>query len=136
MNAPTEALPPKETVHTLLCGLIDYAGLFPPSMVSMRDAVANFSSYKNGEHGWMLGRFVVPVARLGEFLESAEDIVSHEGEDIWRLSVLAGEDINATIREINLFNKSNAERVVCDSLEVKATRSQRSRTQLVLCPKG
>ena len=136
MNAPTEALPPKETVHTLLCGLIDYAGLFPPSMVSMRDAVANFSSYKNGEHGWMLGRFVVPVARLGEFLESAEDIESYEGEDIWRLSVLAGEDINATIREINLFNKSNAERVVCDSLEVKANTVSKIENTVSALPEG
>ena len=67
----------------------------------------------------MLGRFVLPVARLGEFLENAEGIIG-EGESTWRLSVLAGEDINATIREINLFNSSNAPRIICDSLEVKA----------------
>lgn len=120
MSSPTEASPPKESVQTLLSGLIDYAGLFPPSMVSMPEAVANFSEYKNGEHSWMLGRFVLPVARLGEFLESAEGVIPRVGEDPWRLSVLAGEDINATMREITLFNKSNAPRVVCDSLEVKA----------------
>jgi hypothetical protein len=119
MNAPTEALPPIESIRTLLSGIIDYAGLFPPSMVSMQDAVANFAKYKNGEHSWMLGRFVVPVVRLGEFLECAEGVIV-ENESPWLLSVLAGEDINATIREIDLFNKTNAPRVICDSLEVKA----------------
>ena len=120
MNAQAETLPPKESVLTLLSNIVDYAGLFPPSMVSMNEAVANFSKYKNGSNSWMLGRFVLPVARLGEFLESAEDVISPEGDDIWRLSVLAGEDINATIREINLFNKANAPRILCDSLEVRA----------------
>ena len=113
MNAQTQALPPKESVRTLLSGIIDYAGLFPPSMVSMRQAVANFSAYKSGENSWMLGRFVLPVARLGEFLETAEDIIPPEGAETVRLSVLAGEDINATVREISLFNKSNAPRVLC-----------------------
>ena len=69
----------------------------------------------------MLGRFVLPVARLGEFLETAEDIIPPEGAETVRLSVLAGEDINATVREISLFNKSNAPRVLCDSIEVKAS---------------
>lgn len=119
MNAPTEASPPIESVRTLLSGIIDYAGLFPPSMVSMGDAVANFAKYKNGEHSWMLGRFVVPVARLNEFLECANTL-ERDGEDPWLLSVLAGEDITPTIREINLFNKANATRFFCDSLEVKA----------------
>lgn len=67
----------------------------------------------------MLGRFVVPVARLSEFLEAAEGHFS-DG-DPWRLSVLAGEDIGSTIRDIKLFNTENGSRAVCDSLEVKAT---------------
>ena len=54
-------------IHSLLHGLIDYAGLFPPATLTMTEAVAGYSSYRAGPHCWALGRFVVPVARLAEF---------------------------------------------------------------------
>lgn len=118
MSAQAVAPPPKQSVRTLLAEIVDYAGLFPPSLVSMKEAAANYASYRAGAHAWMLGRFVVPVARLSEFLEAAEEHLA-DG-DPWRLSVLAGEDIGSTIRDIKLFNAQNAGRTVCDSLEVKA----------------
>ncbi|MBK9155572.1 MAG: hypothetical protein IPM25_15410 [Chloracidobacterium sp.] len=119
MSVQTAAPPPKQSVRTLLAGIVDYAGLFPPTMAAMADAVANYASYLASEHSWMLGRFVVPVARLNEFLEAAEEHFSDRGS--WRLSVLAGEDITTTIRDIKLFNAENGSRAVCDSLEVKAS---------------
>ncbi|MGD9561522.1 MAG: hypothetical protein AB7F88_04875 [Pyrinomonadaceae bacterium] len=118
MNVQPAAPPPKQSVSTLLAGIVDYAGLFPPSMISMKEAVANYAAYRSGPHRWMLGRFVLPVARLSEFLEAAEPYLT-DG-DPWRLSVLAGEDIASTIRDIKLFNTENGTRAVCDSLEVKA----------------
>lgn len=120
MSAHEEALLPKQAVKTLLSEVIDYAGLFPPSMVSMQEAVSNFAEYRKSDNGWMLGRFVLPVARLSEFLECANEISDVEGSDIWRLSVVAGEDINATLRDIKLFNTDNGTRFYCDSVEVKA----------------
>lgn len=135
MSSAIEASPPNESVRTLLSGIVDYAGLFPPSMVSMEQAVVNFSSYKNSEQSWLLGRFVLPVARLGEFLESAGDVIG-KNESPWRLSVLAGEDINATIREISLFNKTNAQRFVCDSLEVKANTVSKIENTVNALPEG
>jgi hypothetical protein len=50
----------------LLAGLIDYAGLFPPAALSMEEAVRNYARYREGKHAWMLGRFVVPEARVAE----------------------------------------------------------------------
>jgi hypothetical protein len=50
----------------LLAGLIDYAGLFPPAALSMEEAVRNYARYREGEHAWMLGRFVVPEAGARE----------------------------------------------------------------------
>ena len=50
----------------LLSGLIDYAGLFPPAALSMEEAVRNYARYREGEHAWMLGKFVVPEARAHE----------------------------------------------------------------------
>lgn len=118
MNAHAGAQPPKQSVRSLLSEIVDYAGLFPPSMVSMKEAAANFAAYRNSPQAWLLGRFVLPVARLGELVEAAEEYFTPGSP--WRLSVLAGEDIAATIRDIKLFNTEYSGRAVCDSLEVKA----------------
>jgi hypothetical protein len=53
----------------LLSGLIDYAGLFPPAALSMEEAVRNYARYREGEHAWMLGKFVVPEAGAHEVPE-------------------------------------------------------------------
>jgi len=117
MNAPKESAPVKKSVRVLLSELIDYAGLFPPSQLTMPEAVRNYAAYREGEYAWMLGRFVLPVSRLDEFLESAGEWI---GGTPWRLSVLAGEDLYDTIKKINYFNSRHAPDVVCDVLEVKA----------------
>ena len=54
------------SLHILLDGLIDYAGLFPPAALSMEEAVANYEAYRRGPSAWALGRFVVPTERLHE----------------------------------------------------------------------
>ena len=132
MNVQPAAPPPKQSVRTLLAEIIDYAGLFPPSMVSMKEAAANFASYRSGPYGWMLGRFVLPVARLDEFLEAAEGHFT--GGDPWRLSVLAGEDITSTLRDIRMFNSEHQGRAVCDSLEVKANTVSKIENTVVALP--
>ncbi len=115
---------PKESVRALLSGIIDYAGLFPPSALSMSEAVINYAAYKNSNYNWMLGRFVVPVSRLPEFLESGRDFLSRDKNSGWRLSVLASEDINQTVRQIEDFNTENAPSAICDAIEIKADTSE------------
>lgn len=110
---------PKESVRVLLAEIVDYAGLFPPSQLPMSEAVANYAAYKNSDYKWMLGRFVVPAARLDEFKASASDFFS-SGEDVWKLSVPAGDNINETVRAVEKFNREFAPHAVCDALEVKA----------------
>ena len=109
----------KESVRTLLSEIVDYAGLFPPAALSMPEAVINYATYKNSNYKWMLGRFVLSVGRLGEFLESAGDFIARDS-DAWKLSVLASEDIYETVRQVEEFNAANAPRAVIDALEVKA----------------
>ncbi len=48
----------------LLDQLIDYAGLYPPAQLSLEAALANYESYRAGEHAWMLRYFVVGAAEL------------------------------------------------------------------------
>jgi hypothetical protein len=74
-------------LQSLLTGLIDYAGLFPPAGLGMDAALRNYGSYVDDEHSWMLGRFIVPAPRLDEYAET----VRNAGIDAsaWSLSVLA-----------------------------------------------
>jgi hypothetical protein len=50
----------------LLANAIDYAGLFPPAGLSMREAVRNYERYRAGTERGLLGRFVVPQAQAVE----------------------------------------------------------------------
>ncbi len=53
-------------LRALLEGAIDYAGLFPPARLGLDEAVRNYARYRQEADAWMLGRFVVPAARLEE----------------------------------------------------------------------
>lgn len=78
-----------DPVRQLLHGIIDYAGLFPPTSAPMADAVAEYARQRGSGEEWMLAAFVVPVGRLGEFTECA---APHLDGRRWPLSVLVGEE--------------------------------------------
>jgi hypothetical protein len=113
---------PKTSIRALLSEIVDYAGLFPPSQLSMPNAVANYAAYLGSDYRWMLGRFIVPVDRLDEFAEAAKNFLA-EGKEVWHLSVLGSEDIYQTVHRIEDFNHIYAPNAVCDALEVKAKTS-------------
>ncbi len=48
----------------MLAGVVDYAGLFPPAGLPLDLAILNYARYRQGPDAWMLGRFVIPAARL------------------------------------------------------------------------
>jgi hypothetical protein len=45
-------------------GLIDYAGLFPPAALSVRESVLNFREYLDRPERWILARFIATAAQL------------------------------------------------------------------------
>lgn len=49
-----------------MTGLIDYAGLFPPAQLPLEPAIKNYAAYQTYDDAWMLGRFIIPAARLEE----------------------------------------------------------------------
>jgi hypothetical protein len=102
-------------LEALVAGLIDYAGLFPPAALAMSDAVSRYDAYRRGAHRFMLGRFVVPIARLEEFRQSATPLL--RAGDPWRLSVLGGGGDREVIER---FNVACAGRAIIDALEGKA----------------
>ncbi len=77
-------------VRALMTGLIDYAGLFPPAGLPMREAVGNFAGYRRvpALQPDCLGRFVVPARRLAEFGAAFDELPEEDREGIWALSVL------------------------------------------------
>ncbi|MEK6701901.1 MAG: hypothetical protein AABZ53_06535, partial [Planctomycetota bacterium] len=89
-----------QSLKTMLWGVVDYAGLFPPAGLAMAPAAEAFARDRAGLHEWMLGRFVCPVSRLREFSNAAGALMPgtfatsgyREHADIgdpWRISAIA-----------------------------------------------
>jgi hypothetical protein len=82
-----------QSIRTLLSGIVDYAGLFPPARLDMAPTVRNYAAYRAGPHAWMLGRLVVPAARLRECEDEVRRGVGaatpHQvWGGVWRISAL------------------------------------------------
>lgn len=58
-----------DALKTLLLRSLDYAGVFPPAQLPMNDAVSEFSKCLCDRNEWLLARFVLPAARIGEFAQ-------------------------------------------------------------------
>ena len=69
-------------LRALLTNLVDYAGLFPPAALSLPIAAENYAMYLRSENAWMLGRFVVPAAQLGQLTNTGG----------WSITVLSDAD--------------------------------------------
>jgi len=108
-------------LRALLEHLVDYAGLFPPASLSMRDAAAEYATQQRGSHAWMLGRFVVPVARLDELAVAARSVLEGRGRtEPWALSVLVSADPGGDASVIRAFNRDNTGRLRVESVELRA----------------
>lgn len=84
--------------RVLLERLIDDAGLFPPARKPTERAVADHRAAREGEHAWLLGRFLCPVSRLGELAAAGPD-------PAWRLgAVVDGDDWRADFASIAAYD--------------------------------
>lgn len=125
MTTPSPAGTITAPLRALVAGLVDYAGLFPPAQLGMAEAMRNYAEYLGGPHAWILGRFVVPVARLAEFdAHSSGLLASGEGSDAWMLAALAGDDVAADVQAALKFNcrhwqSSALGHAIIDSIELR-----------------
>jgi hypothetical protein len=53
-------------IDSVLQGLIDYAGLYPPASLDMRTALCSYLGHAKSKHAAALGRFIVDLNRLSE----------------------------------------------------------------------
>lgn len=84
-----------DPTRAALASLIDYAGLFPPAALDLAGVVSNHLRYLRSPERWLLGRLIVPRARL----DGLEALLRKAGADAaagqalpWTISVLAAPD--------------------------------------------
>ena len=106
-------------LRSLLAESVDYAGLFPPASLSMAAAVEEYAAHRREPAAWMLGRFVVPAARLDEWERTA---TAHIRDAPWRLAVLAPSAEPALAATIAGFNERHAGHAIIDTAELRAVR--------------
>ncbi len=116
-------------IHALMGGLVDYAGLFPPTKLSMTEAVRNYAQYVASNDAWMLGRFILPVSKIEEFRKAAMPHLAKqwseddEGGGMWPISVLIDGDLDEDLDSVFAFNTEHAEEknglAVIDAIEIK-----------------
>src|SRR5688500_9249199 len=100
----------------LLHGVIDYAGLFPPAKLSMREAVEEYVSYRQSQESWIVSRFICPASRL---MELEKELARADTPDCVALSVVGtgGSDIDAfesglekDVADMNQFEEAVGEK--------------------------
>lgn len=72
-------------MRRLLDGAIDYAGMFPPTKLGVKEALEIYLDAKHGEDRWLVSRFVCSVNRLGEL---ATELAEHPEEPYIPVAVI------------------------------------------------
>lgn len=129
------SVPVPRSLHALLHSIVDYAGLFPPAALDMERAVREYATYRASADAWMLGRFVVPAARLSEFERAASGLLPRDGGP-WQLSALVGPEHAAGVARIREFNARHEGEAVVDSIETKGATPAEIDAVLACMPSG
>jgi len=124
--------------RTLLTGLVDYAGLFPPARLPMQGACEEYLRHSMSEFEWALGRFVCPAARLAELEKHGAALMPGTAAtsgyreratgEPWRIAALIDAPDIAALRDtldaIDAFNAAHAREenglAAVDMIELKA----------------
>jgi hypothetical protein len=69
-------------LRTLLTGILDYAGLFPPAKLPFDQAIRQYARYQRDPDCWMLGRFICPTLLLEELAPFIHELFSESSLEI------------------------------------------------------
>lgn len=92
-------------VHGLLESVVDYAGMFPPANLPLSEALRQYASARSGAHGWLLGRFLVPLARLADLEDSLRSMPATDVGARWPLGAIAARAAVGQLDAIAAFNQ-------------------------------
>ncbi len=114
------------SLRALLTGLIDYAGLFPPAKLTLDQAIRHFARYRQEGDAWMLGRFVIPAARLADLAPYQDELFRSDAPFAFTVLGRGGAtkkefltNLRADLRDIAAFRKRHGDRVTVDVLETR-----------------
>lgn len=132
------------SLRTLLAGIIDYAGLFPPAKLAMPDAIRRYRDHLGSPHAWIMGRMIVPVRGLDDFDAGSNGMLpARQADEPWRLSatVSPASDLaalDADLERVETFNARHeaAARGLCiiDAIELRAESATEIDDALDLIP--
>ena len=114
-----------QTVQTLLSGIVDDAGLFPPAGLSLENALHAYARYRAAPGAWLLARFLCPVAQLDELTPLCERLFTPEAP--CRLAVIGAQhplspEFLLDVRALDQFNRTSGARTTVEALEVRIPR--------------
>jgi hypothetical protein len=110
----TESLTRMTAIQTLLTGLFDYAGLYPPASLSLRSATNNYAEDSRGLHAGALGRFIINADRLEELR-----LIPGVSIEQFKLSVIVSED-----KDFDLIAHKIREGMPIESVELRCAQPE------------
>jgi hypothetical protein len=83
---------PAASLRALLAHAIDYAGLFPPADLALEPALQNQAAHLRAPERWMLGAFILPIAK---FPEAGAQLAQFNSEHPLEISALGPKTVKA-----------------------------------------
>src|SRR5438105_3282647 len=90
------------SLHALLEGVLDYAGLFPPARLPLDEAFRSYTRLRQDPDAWMLGRFVCPVAQLAALPPLLDELPAESPPLALAVVGRAGKDLHDSLAGISI----------------------------------
>ncbi len=108
-----------------MSGLIDYAGMFPPTALPLHQALLNFARYRSEQDAWMLSRFIVPSTALQE-LDAYADLFNERPPFRFSVTLKGGtgydsflDNYHSTLERIRSFESKHGKKVRIEMIEAR-----------------
>jgi hypothetical protein len=106
-------------IESVLRGLIDYAGLYPPASLDMRTALCSYLGHAKSKYAAVLGRFIVDLNRIPELRTIAGDslhdlklsVIGPASADWDNLPLLTDDGVSIEAIEIKTDQPMEIERI-------------------------
>jgi hypothetical protein len=107
-------------LETLLDGAIDYAGLFPPAKLGMKDAVREFLRHLNGPESLLVNRFACTATRLRELGDVIHEL---DPDEEFGVTVIGSgvPSLAENIEQMRTFSQRFGENFEIEGYEVRST---------------
>ncbi|MFT4552287.1 MAG: hypothetical protein ACI9S8_000912 [Chlamydiales bacterium] len=127
-----------QCTKAFLKGIIDFAGMFPPAKLALKDALGSFGTYLRTDEGIMLSHFLCPMSSLNDlgyhmktYSGPTPLLISAIGSPIKKGSAFSstlGDDLNAIID----FHGRIEGKAIVKMYETKLPCTQTSTTHLTV----